>query len=157
MLHCPRHSTAPAHAWPGDRGCASQQEGSSRVTLCACCYHSPGQTPSLTNTGGEWQKVPLLLEPILCCCFLLLNLSQTGNSPEQNSKGLPPLQKHSHLDVLVVGQASGILKSSLNLCCVKQGLTVLLGLTQDKLGEMGQDRSHKSDQMTQCSPLVLYS
>lgn len=32
-----------------------------------------------------------------------------------------------------------MLKSSLNLFCVKQGLTFLLGLTQDKL-EMGQDQ-----------------
>lgn len=50
--------------------------------------------------------------------------------------------------VLVVGQASDILKSSPNLFCVKQRLTFLLGLMQDKLGETGPDRSHKPDQMS---------
>lgn len=52
---------------------------------------------------------------------------------------------HFTKQVLVVGQASGILKSSLNLFCVKQGLTFLLGVMQDKLGEMGQDLSCKPE------------
>lgn len=46
--------------------------------------------------------------------------------------------------------------SHLDHFCVKQGLTLLLGLMQDELGEMGQHLSHKLGQVTQCFPLVLY-
>lgn len=47
--------------------------------------------------------------------------------------------------------------SHLDHFCVKQGLTFLLGLMQDELGEMGQHLSRKLGQVTQCFPLVLYS
>lgn len=94
----------------------------------------------------EGQKGPLLLDPTLRCCFLLINLSQTWEILQIRTARVFLLCKSIVIwmcftkQVLVVGQASGMLKSSLNLFCVKQGLTFLLGLTQDKL-EMGQDQS----------------
>ena len=59
--------------------------------------------------------------------------------------------------VLVVGQAPGILKSFLSFFCAKLELTFFRGLMQDKLGDVGQDLSHKPRQMTQCFPSVFCS
>lgn len=83
----------------------------------------------------QGQKGPLFLDPILRCCFLLINSSQTWEILQTRTARVFLLCKSVVIwmcftkQVLIVGQASGILKSSLNLFCVKQGLTFLLGHT----------------------------
>lgn len=48
-----QHSACSRLAW-GSGLC--QPAGSSRATLSACCYHNPGQIPSLTNAGMRGRR-----------------------------------------------------------------------------------------------------
>lgn len=146
VLRCPRHSTVPAHAWPGARGCAGRKGRAGPPSLLVATTTLASLLPSQI-LEFEGQKVPLLLEPTLCCCFLL-SLSQTWEILQTRRAGVFLLCKSIVAwmcftqQVLVVGHALGILKSSLDLFFVKQGQTFLLCLMQDKLGELEQDGSH---------------
>lgn len=84
--------------------------------------------------------------------------SDLGNSPDQNSEGLPPLQKHSHLDEFQ--QASPCCWTGIRHA---QILPEPLVSSRDDFppgSHAGQARDgtrSEPDQMIQCFPLVLYS